>query len=144
MAAVDQGPQGNNSMKDQSTGDLVKALSQQTSELVRKEVDLAKAELTEKGKKAGVGAGMFGAGGILALFGLAVLTTALIAGLSEGMDTWVAALIVGVIYLAGAGVAALMGRDRIREATPLTPEQAVETTKEDVQWAKTQIRSEKK
>ena len=139
---MDQGTQDSNSMRDQSTGDLVKALSQQTSELVRKEVDLAKAELTEKGKKAGVGAGMFGAGGLAALFGLACLTAALIAGLSEGMDTWLAALIVGVIYLAGAGIAALMGREKIREATPLAPEQAVETTKEDVQWAKTQIRSE--
>ena len=139
---MDQNTQNSSSARDQSTGDLVKALSQQTSELVRKEVDLAKAELTEKGKKAGVGAGMFGAGGLLALFGLACLTAALIAGLSEGMDTWVAALIVGVIYLAGAGIAALMGREKIREATPLAPEQAVETTKEDVQWAKTQIRSE--
>ena len=137
-----QETQDENSMRDQSTGDLVKALSQQTSELVRKEVDLAKAELTEKGKKAGIGAGIFGAGGLLALFGLAVLTAALIAGLSEGMDTWLAALIVGVIYLVGAGIAALMGRDKIREATPLAPEQAVETTKEDVQWAKTQVRSE--
>jgi hypothetical protein len=138
---VEQGTQGG-SLRDQSTGDLVKALSEQTSVLVRKEVDLAKAELAQKGKQAGIGAGMFGAGGLLAIFGLAVLTTALIAGLSEGMDTWLAALIVGVLYLAGAGVAALMGRERIREATPLTPEQAVETTKEDVQWAKTQIRSE--
>ena len=139
---MDQDTQNSSTMRDQSTGDLVKTLSQQTSELVRKEVDLAKAELTEKGKKAGVGAGMFGAGGLLALFGLACLTAALIAGLSEGMDTWVAALIVGVIYLAGAGIAAVMGREKIREATPLAPEQAVETTKEDVQWAKTQIRSE--
>jgi Putative Actinobacterial Holin-X, holin superfamily III len=139
---MDQDTQNSNSMRDQSTGDLVKALSEQTSLLVRKEVDLAKAELTEKGKKAGVGAGMFGAGGILALFGLAVLTAALVAGLSEAMDTWLAALIVGVIYLAGAGFAALMGREKIREATPLAPEQAIETTKEDVQWAKTQIRSE--
>ena len=138
---MEQGTQGG-SLRDQSTGDLVKALSEQTSVLVRKEVDLAKAELAQKGKQAGIGAGMFGAGGLLAIFGLAVLTTALIAGLSEGMDTWLAALIVGVLYLAGAGVAALMGRERIREATPLTPEQAVETTKEDVQWAKTQIRSE--
>jgi len=139
---MDQDTQNSNSMRDQSTGDLVKALSEQTSLLVRKEVDLAKAELTEKGKKAGVGAGMFGAGGILALFGLAVLTAALVAGLSEAMDTWLAALIVGVIYLAGAGIAALMGREKIREATPLAPEQAIETTKEDVQWAKTQITSE--
>ena len=109
---MEQASQNSHSLRDQSTGDRVKALSQQTSALGRKEVDLAKAELTEKGKKAGVGAGMFGAGGLLALFGLAVLT------------------------------AALMGRERIREATPLAPEQAVETTKEDVQWAKTQIRSE--
>lgn len=130
------------SLRDNSTGELVKALSAQTSQLVRQEVDLAKAELTQKGKQAGIGAGMFGGAGILALFGLAALTTALIAGLSEGMDTWVAAIIVGVLYLAGAGVAALMGRDRIKEATPLAPEQAVETTKEDVQWAKNQIRSD--
>lgn len=141
---MDDRSSSDQSLRDNSTGDLVKALSAQTSELVRQEVNLAKAELTQKGKKAGVGAGFLGAGGLLGLFGLACLTTALIAGLSEGMDTWVAALIVAVIYLAAAGIAAVMGRDKIQEATPLAPEQAVETTKEDVQWAKSQIRSDGK
>jgi len=128
----------------QSTGELFKRLSEQTSTLVRQEVDLAKAELTEKGKKAGAGAGMFGTAGLLGLFGLAVLTAALILGLDQAMDAWLAALIVGVIYLAGAGIAALMGRDKVREAAPAVPEQTIDTVKEDVQWAKSQARSAKK
>ena len=133
-------PQGQAS-RDESMGELFKHLSEQTSTLVRQEVDLAKAELTEKGKKAGVGAGMFGTAGVLGLFGLAVLTAALVMALDGIMEDWVAALIVGVIYLAGAGIAALMGRDKVREAGPPVPEQAVETVKEDVQWAKSQAKS---
>jgi uncharacterized membrane protein YqjE len=124
-----------------STGELFKQLSEQTSTLVRQEVDLAKAELQEKGKRAGVGAGMFGAAGIAGYTGLLAVTAALILLLNEAMDAWIAALIVGVVYLAVAGVAALMGRDRIREAAPAVPEQTVETVKEDVQWAKNQARS---
>jgi uncharacterized membrane protein YqjE len=137
MAAQQGGVAGH----DLSTGDLVKQLSEQMSTLARQEVDLAKAELTEKGKQAGIGAGMFGTAGLLGIFGLAGLTAALIMGLAEGMDGWLAALIVGLVYLAGAGIAALAARDRVKEATPLAPEQTIETVKEDVQWAKSRAKS---
>jgi uncharacterized membrane protein YqjE len=127
-----------NQLRDASTGDLFKRLSQQTSELVRKEVDLAKAELTEKGKTAGKGAGMFGGAGLFGLTAFFALTVCLIALLSTAMEVWLAALIVTVVYAAVAGVLALIGRRKLKEATPPAPEQTIETLKEDVQWAKNQ------
>jgi uncharacterized membrane protein YqjE len=127
-----------NQLRDASTGELFKRLSQQTSELVRKEVDLAKAELTEKGKTAGKGAGMFGGAGLFGVTAFLALTACLIALLSTAMEVWPAALIVTVVYAAIAGVLALMGRRKLQEATPPAPEQTVETLKEDVQWAKNQ------
>lgn len=126
--------------QNSSTGELVKQLSNQLSTLIRKELDLAKAELTEKGKVAGVGAGMFGGAGVVGLLALGALTAAVILLLDKGMDAWVAALIVAAIYGAIAGVLALAGRDRVREATP-PAEQTIETVKEDVQWAKSQAKS---
>ena len=129
--------------REMSTGELVKQLTQQTSNLVRQEVDLAKAEMTEKGKKTGVGAGILGGSGIAALFGLAALTTAAIAALSEAIDLWAAALIVAAVYMAVAGVLALTGRNRLQEAAPMAPEQTIETMKEDVEWARNQAKSAK-
>ncbi len=128
-------------LRDQSMGELLKRLSNQTGELVSKELDLAKAELTEKGKRAGAGAGMFGAAGLLGVFAFAALTTAAIAVLSTAMSTWIAALIVMVVYAVLAAVLALRGRAQVKAATPPMPEQAIESTKEDVQWAKEQARS---
>jgi uncharacterized membrane protein YqjE len=130
-----------NQLRDASTGELFKRLSQQTSELVRKEVDLAKAELTEKGKTAGKGAGIFGGAGLFGVTAFLALTACLIALLSAAMEVWLAALIVTVVYAAIAGVLALMGRRKLQEATPPAPEQTVETLKEDVQWAKNQTPS---
>ena len=132
---------GDPGLRDQSTGDLVKQLSEQATTLVRKEVDLAKAELSQKGKQAGIGAGMFGTAGLFGVIGFAVITAALILLLDDAVTDWVAALIVGGVYLAIAGIAAVMGRDRVREATPVAPEQTVETLKEDVAWAKSQAKS---
>lgn len=126
--------------RNSSTGELVKQLSNQLSTLIRKELDLAKVELTEKGKTAGVGAGMFGGAGVVGLLALAALTTAVVLLLDKLMDAWVAALIVALVYGAVAGALALAGRDRVREATP-PAEQTIETVKEDVQWAKSQARS---
>jgi uncharacterized membrane protein YqjE len=126
---------------DASTGELFKRLSEQTSTLVRQEVDLAKAELSEKGKQVGTGAGMFGTAGILGYTGFLAITAAIVLALNEALDGWLAALIVGAVYLAIAGAAALVGRDRIREATPAAPVETIETVKEDVQWAKNQARS---
>jgi uncharacterized membrane protein YqjE len=127
--------------RDRPMGELVKQLSEQTSELVRREVDLAKAELTEKGKQAGVGAGMVGAAGLIGVGAFFALTAALIMLLAEAMDGWVAALIVAVVYGVVAAVVALQGKNRVQEAAPPAPEQTIESVKEDVQWAKTQAGS---
>jgi hypothetical protein len=122
---------------DASLADLAKQLSEQTTRLVRQEVELAKAELSIKGKRAGLGAGMFGGAALLGLFALGALTAAVIAALSLAMATWLAALIVAVVYAAAAGVAALMGKRKVEAALPPVPEDSVESVKEDVQWTKT-------
>ncbi len=127
--------------RERPVGELLKELSNQTTTLVRKELELAKAEMADKGKKAGLGAGMFGGAGVFGLLSLGALTACLIAALSTGMKVWLAALIVAVVYAAIAGVLALLGKKKTQEATPPAPEQAIESTKEDVQWAKTQARS---
>jgi uncharacterized membrane protein YqjE len=124
-------------LRDRPIGELLKQLSEETTTLVRKEIELAKAEVSEKGKKAGLGAGMFGGAGVAGLLALGSLTACLVALLATGMKVWVAALIVTVLWAAVAGVLALLGRNKVQEATPPV-EQTVETIKEDVQWAKTQ------
>jgi hypothetical protein len=120
-----------------SVADLAKQLSEQTTRLVRQEVELAKAELSIKGKRAGQGAGMFGAAAVLGLFAFGALTAAIIAALSLAMDTWIAALIVAVVYGAAAGIVAMTGKKKVDEALPPVPEDSVESVKEDVQWTKT-------
>jgi hypothetical protein len=130
-----------NDLYDRPTGELLRELSQQTTDLVRQEIDLAKAELGEKGKKAGLGAGMFGGAGLFGVGAFAALTACLIAALSLAMDVWLAALIVAVVYAAVAAVLALRGRDKLKEAVPPVPEQTKESVKEDVQWAKTRAKS---
>lgn len=130
-----------NELRSHSTGELVKELSEQTTTLVRKEIELAKAELSQKGKVAGEGAGMFGGAAVLALLAAGTLTTMVLALLDKAMDLWVAALIVTLIYGAVAAVLALTGRDRVKKGMPPAPEQTVETVKEDVQWAKSRAKS---
>jgi uncharacterized membrane protein YqjE len=128
-------------LRDRPIGDLLKQLSEQTTTLVRQELELAKAEVSEKGKKAGAGAGMFGGAGAAAMLGLGGLTAAAITLLDNAMSTQLAALIVSVVWFAIAGVLALQGRNKVQEATPPVPEQATESVKEDVQWAKTRAQS---
>jgi uncharacterized membrane protein YqjE len=123
-------------LREQSIGDLLKRLSEDTSTLVRQEMALARAELTEQGKRAGTGAGMLGGAGVAGLLTLGALTATVIGVLDTAMAFWLAALIVTVVWAAVAGVLALQGRNKIKEATPPAP-QTVETVKEDVQWAKT-------
>ena len=130
-----------NELRQHSTGELVKQLSEQTTTLVRKEIELAKAELSAKGKVAGEGAGMFGAAAVIGLLAAAALTTMIIVLLDKVMDLWVAALIVALVYGALAAVLAITGRDRVKKGMPPAPEQTVETVKEDVQWAKNQAKS---
>jgi uncharacterized membrane protein YqjE len=122
---------------DASMAELVRQLSEQTSTLVRHEMELARAELTEKGKKAGIGAGMFGGAGMLGFYAFGAITAAAILALATAVDGWLAALIVGLVYAAVAGVLALTGKNKVQQAVPPVPEQAVESSKEDVQWAKT-------
>jgi uncharacterized membrane protein YqjE len=119
-----------------STGELVSRLSRDVSQLVRDELRLAQLEVSGKAKKAGVGAGMLGAAGILALYGLGVLIATAILALALAVDAWLAALIVGVVLLAAAGVAALLGKKRVTEAAPPVPERAVENIKRDVDAVK--------
>jgi uncharacterized membrane protein YqjE len=134
-------PGSNSDPRDHSIGELVKELATETSTLVRQELDLAKAEMAERGKRAGKGAGMLGAGAVVGLLALGALTACLIAALDNAVATWLAALIVTVVYLAIAGVLFTNGRKQIREAAPPVPEQTIDSVKEDVQWAKTRTRS---
>jgi MFS family permease len=127
--------------REQSIGELVKDLASETSTLVRQEIDLAKAEMTERGKRAGKGAGMLAAAAVVGLLAAGALTAFLIAVLDLAMATWLAALIVTVVFAAIAGVLAMTGRKQVREAAPPIPEQAIDSVKEDVQWAKTRTRS---
>jgi hypothetical protein len=131
----------NSELRERPVAELLRDLSTQTSTLVRQELELAKAEMTEKGKQAGIGAGMFGGAGLFGLLALGAVTACLIAALATGMEVWLAALIVAVVHAAIAAVMALLGRQKTREAAPPAPEQAIESTKEDVQWAKSQVRS---
>lgn len=123
-----------------AVADLLKQLSEQTSALVRQELELARAELTVKGKRAGVGAGMFGAAGITGLYAAGALTAAIVLALSLAMKGWLAALIVAVVYGAVAGVLALLGKNKVQQAGPPTPEQTVQTVREDVQVAKQRVK----
>ena len=131
-----------NELRDRPTGELLKELSDQTTTLAKQEVELAKAELTEKGKQAGKGAGMFGGAGLFGVTAFLALTACVIALLATALDhVWLAALIVAVVYAAVAGVLAITGKQKVQEAAPPVPEQAKESVKEDVQWAKTQAKS---
>src|SRR3712207_4660756 len=104
-----------------STSELVQRASEQISRLVRDELTLAKAELTEKGKHAGIGVGLFGGGGVLALYGLGVLIATAILALDIVMPAWLAALIVGVVLFAAAGILALVGKKQVKQAVPPMP-----------------------
>jgi MFS family permease len=124
-----------------SMAELVKQLSEQTTRLVHQEIELAKAELTVKGKRAGIGAGMFGGAGVVGLYAVGAIVAAAIAALSLAVATWLAALIVAVILGAIAGVLALTGKNKVQAAVPPVPERATESVKEDVEYAKTKAQA---
>ena len=115
--------------EEQSVAELVKQLSEQTSRLARQEVELAKAELTAKGKRAGLGAGMFGGAGLFGLYALGALTATIILALATAMTAWLAALLVAALYGAIAGVLALTGKSKVQAATPPMPEETTESVK---------------
>ena len=126
--------------EETSTKELVRELSEQTTTLIRKELALAQLELKEKGKRAGIGGGLFGTAGLLAVFGLGTLIATAVLALATAVDAWLAALIVAVMIFAAAGVAALMGKKQIERATPPAPEQAIESVKRDVEEVKEHAR----
>jgi uncharacterized membrane protein YqjE len=133
---------GSEELRQQSTGDLVKELSTQVSALVRQEVELAKAEMAEKGAKAKPGLGMLGGAGVAALATIGALTAFLILVLDLAMPAWAAALIVTVIWGGAAAALALRGREKVREVGKPIPKKTVDSVKEDVQWLKGRTRSE--
>ncbi|HEX4833457.1 MAG TPA: phage holin family protein [Trebonia sp.] len=125
---------------DHSTGELVKQLTEQVSALVRDEMKLAQLELTRKGKQTGLGIGMLGGSGVVALYGVACLLACAIIGLSHVLQAWLAALIVGGALFLIAGVAAMAGRGRMKQGTPPVPTEAVESVKTDVAEIKERVK----
>jgi hypothetical protein len=123
-------------LRNRGVGTLVKDLSDQASMLVRQEIELAKAELVEKGKKAGISAGMLGGAAVAALMMLGSLTALLILAFALIIPAWAAALIITALWSAAAGVLAIKGRDALRELGKPVPGKTVETIKEDLQWLK--------
>jgi len=119
---------------------MVTQLSQQVSRLVREEVRLAQLEIAQKGKRAGLGVGMFGGGGLAALYGVAAVLAAIVLALARVMPAWAAALAVGAVLLAVAGGLALLGRRQIQHATPPVPEQAAGRVRADVEEIKGRVR----
>ena len=132
MTVVDGRPD----LRDRSTGELVKDLSQQASTLVRQELQLAKTEMAEKGKKAGIGFGLLAGAAIAALLMLGTLTAFLILALDEAMPAWGAALIVTLVWGAVAAALAVIGRKTLQEMGTPVPEKTVESVKEDIEWLK--------
>jgi uncharacterized membrane protein YqjE len=127
-------------LSERSVGDLVQQLSQQTATLVRKEMRLAQVELQEKGKRAGIGAGLFGGAGLVALYGVGAVLAAVIMLIATAIEPWISALIVGVVLLAAAGVLALLGKSQAEQATPPKPERAMESMQDDVEHVKERAR----
>jgi uncharacterized membrane protein YqjE len=123
-------------LRERPIGELLKELANETTTLVRQELDLAKAEMREKAGKAGPGVGMWGAAGAVALLAAGSLTAFLILALDGAMPNWLAALIVGLVYAAIAAVLYVTGKRRVEEAGSPVPEKTIESVKEDVQWAK--------
>jgi len=125
---------------DQTLGAIVHDLTTQIPELIRSEIRLAQAEMTEKGKRAGIGLGLFSGAGLLAFFGLATLIATAILALSLVVDAWLAALIVAVVLFVAATALGLGGKSKVQQATPPAPERAVEGVKEDIATVKGQHR----
>ena len=129
---------------ERSVGELLRELSAETSTLVRQEVQLAKAELTEKAKQAGRGAGLVVGAAVMGLALLGAFAAFLIAVIALAVPVWLSAAIVTVLYGVIAGVLALAGKKALQQAVPAKPEQTIDTLKEDAQWAKTQAKSAKR
>ena len=121
-------------LRDRSTVQLIKDLSQQANMLVRQEIQLAKTEMAEKGRRASVGAIALTSAGVAGLLALGALTAFLILALDGGMPNWAAAFCVTLLWAAVGVALALYGREKLREVGTPVPEKTVETVKEDIQW----------
>lgn len=119
-----------------STGELVSRLTEQASHLIRDELRLAQLEIQQKAKKVGVGAGLFGGAGVVALYGVGALVACAVLGLATVLPAWLSALIVGVLLLIVAGVLALLGKKQVAQGTPPMPQEAVDGLKRDVETVK--------
>jgi hypothetical protein len=126
--------------EDASTGQLIGQLTEQISQLVRDEARLAQAEVSQKAKRLGIGAGLFGGAGLFAFFGLAVLIAAAVLALALVLPGWLAALIVAVVLFAVAGVLALVGKKDVEKGTPPVPSEAIASTKTDIATVKESAR----
>ena len=133
--------QERNDLRDRPMGEVASELTKDLSLLVRQELELAKAEMREKGRIALPGLGMIGGAGVVALCAAGALTAFLVLGLAELVDAWLAALIVGAVLGAAAAALAWAGKEQVGEAGSPLPEQTIETIGEDVQWVKEQARS---
>lgn len=142
MSATGPGFETGDDLRERPLGELLRMLSQETTTLVKQELELAKAEVQQKGKQAGVGAGFLGGAGVAALLALGALTACIILALANVMPDWLAALIVAALWGAVAAFLGLRGRDKVKDAAPPVPEQTAETIKEDVEWAKTRMKSD--
>jgi hypothetical protein len=127
--------------QEKPLGELVQDLSRQTSTLIRQEMRLAQAELTEKGRHASKGAGMFGGAGVVALYGVGALIAAAVLGLATVLEPWIAAAAVGVVLLIVAGILALTGKKELEEAGPPKPEQALDSMQRDIETVKARAKS---
>jgi uncharacterized membrane protein YqjE len=134
MTAQHGAPEGQT--QSQTLGALVHQLTQQVPELIRSEMRLAQAEVAQKGKRAGVGIGMFSVAGLLAFFAFGCLVATAILALALVVDAWLAALVVALVLVAAAAVAGLVGRNKVAEAAPPAPERAIEGLKEDIATVK--------
>jgi len=130
-----------NELRERPLGEVAKALTRDVSLLVRQEIDLAKAEMAEKGRTAAPGLGMFGGAGIVALCAAGALTAFFVLVFSVFLPEWAAALMVGAALAAAAYVLVRQGKERVADAGKPVPEQTIETVKEDVEWAKTRATS---
>ena len=140
VAVTDVGPRGDLGADAASTSELVRRAAEQISTLVRDELALAKVELVEKGKRAGLGGGLFGTAAVLAWFAVGLLLTLLVVVLDLAWPLWLAVLVVLVVVLAAAGVAALLGRQQLQRAVPPVPQQAVDGVRADVDAVKVAVR----
>ncbi len=133
--------EGEAEKRQESVSELIKDLSRDISDLVRQEIELARAEMMEKGKKAGIGAGMFGGAALMGAAAVGGSMATIIIVLDLWMPLWLAALITTVLYAAVAAVLAMRGRDELRQTGTPIPEKTKESVKEDIQWAKTRAQS---